>query len=94
MVAKSGSGLLFLHPRGRPYTTQSYRQALKRGCRRAGVKEFGTHALRHYAATRIRALADVETARVLLGHSDMGLTAAVYAERDERKVTEALARVR
>ena len=30
---------------------------------------------------------------MLLGHSDMGLTAAVYAERDERKVTEALARV-
>ena len=43
--AKAAGGFLFAHRRGRAYTTPSYRQALQRGCRRAGVKEFGTHAL-------------------------------------------------
>ena len=35
----------------------------------------------------------METARVLLGHSDMGLTAEVYAEFDEQKAFDAMNRV-
>jgi integrase len=93
LVLKAGGGFLFVNGKGRPYRVPGYRQELQRGCARAGVPEFGTHALRHFAATRIRALADVETARALLGHSDLGLTAEVYAERDERKLLETMARV-
>lgn len=93
LVLKAGGGFLFVNGRGRTFNTQGYRQSVKRGCRRAGVPEFGTHAIRKFAATRIRSLVDVEVARVLLGHSDMGLTAEVYAQLDERKITDAMGRV-
>jgi integrase len=94
LVVKAGGGPLFINGRGRPYhRVQGYRQAIRRACRRAGVAEFGSHALRKFAATRIRATCDVEVARAVLGHADLSLTAAVYAEMDRAKVTEAIGRV-
>lgn len=39
------------------------------------------HQIRHAAATRIRAAAGVEAAKVILGHSDLRVT-EIYAERD------------
>jgi len=93
LVLKAAGGFLFVKATGKPFRTPGYRQAVHRCCKRAGVTKFSTHAIRHYAATRIRRMLDVETARVLLGHSDMGLTAEVYAEFDEKKALDAVNRV-
>lgn len=92
-VLKAAGGFLFVSAIGEPYRTPGYRPAIQRSCERAGVPKFWTHAIRHFAATRIRKLLDVETARVQLGHSDMRLTAEVYAEFDERKAFDAMNRV-
>jgi len=93
LVLKAAGGFLFVKATGKPFRTPGYRQAVHRCCKRAGVTKFSTHAIRHFAATRIRRLLDVETAQVLLGHSDMGLTATVYAEFDEQKAFDAMRRV-
>jgi integrase len=95
LVLRAAGGYLFAWDKsgGKPYTTQSYRQVLQRAQRRAGVPPFGTHAIRHFAATVIRREVDIESARVLLGHSDLGLTATVYAERDEGKARDAARRI-
>jgi len=90
LILKAAGGFLFPKATGKPFRTPGYRQAVQRCCRRAGITKFSTHALRHYAATRIRRMLDVETARALLGHSDMGLTAEVYAEFDEKKASDAM----
>lgn len=92
MLAAAGE-FVFLNERKRPYKVNGYRQALQRACASLNLPEYGTHAIRHFAATRIRRMVDVETARVLLGHSDLGLTAEVYAQFDEAKAVDAMKRV-
>jgi integrase len=66
---------------GPHYTTESYRRAIARACKEAEVDTWHPHQLRHSAATRLRKEADLEAARVILGHGDKD-TAANYAERD------------
>jgi len=64
------------------YTKDSYRRAIVRACRKAGVEPWSPNRLRHSRATLIREKYGVEAAQVVLGHSDAMLTAAVYAERN------------
>lgn len=82
LLFAAAGGFLFLNERKRPYKVNGYRQALQRACALLSLPEYGTHAIRHYAAIRIRRMVDVEMARVLLSHSDLGLTAEVYAQFD------------
>ncbi len=63
------------------YDRNSYRQAIQRACRKAGVPEWSPLQLRHTAGTRLRAEYGVEVAKVILGHSKVE-TAQIYAERD------------
>ena len=73
-----------LQPRraaGESYEVDSYRQAIKRACVQAGVGEWAPNQLRHAAATEIRRRFGVESARTVLGHSDIA-TSEIYAERD------------
>ena len=53
---------------GRRYTRDSYRVAIARTCRRAGVPAWHPHQLRHNAATEFRRMYGIEVARILLGH--------------------------
>jgi len=72
------------HPMLRPgerYTTYSYRQAVHRACRHAGVERWSPNRLRHLAATEIRRRYGLEGAQVILGHSRADVT-QIYAERD------------
>jgi integrase len=64
------------------YTKDSYRRAVVRACRKAGVEPWSPNRLRHSRATIIRERYGIEAAQVVLGHSDAKLTAEVYAERD------------
>lgn len=74
-------GYLFLSRLKKPYTVNGYGQQIKKGCVKAGVEPWGPNRLRHSAATRIEREADIETARILLGHSK-ATTTEIYIERD------------
>jgi integrase len=66
---------------GERYTRRSYRLAIVRACRKAGVPPWSPLQLRHTAATFIRAKYGVEAAKVILGHTRVE-TSQIYAERD------------
>lgn len=53
---------------GKMYLSTSLCNAVKRACRRAGVKPFAPYDLRRSAATRVRATLSKEAAKLLLGH--------------------------
>ncbi len=64
------------------YTTGTYRQAVRRGCVKAGIAVWEPNQLRHTFATTIRQAHGLEAAQVLLGHARADVT-QVYAERNE-----------
>jgi hypothetical protein len=66
---------------GRRYTRHSYRVAVQRACRRAGLPPWSPRQLRHTRATLIRQAYGLEGAKAVLGHADTKIT-EIYAERD------------
>lgn len=90
IAAASGSEFLFCpilasrrgDPRhGLKYTVHTYKQALQRAQKRAGVFPLWTpHQLRHGRATQIRAAFGLEAAQALLGHASIDAT-QIYASR-------------
>ena len=77
---------------GDRYSTRSYGHAIGYGCKRAGVPVWGPNRLRHNAATTFRKEFGLDTARAVLGHSDVGTT-TIYAERDRSLAAAAMERV-
>jgi len=75
---------------GTRYRVDTYRQAIERACKAAGVDKWTPHRLRHSAATRFRREFGVDVAATILGHSSATLTDAVYAERDFAKAAAAM----
>jgi integrase len=65
------------------YTTGTYRQAVRRGCLKAGIPVWEPNQLRHAYATAVRQRHGLEAAQVLLGHASADVT-QVYAERDDQ----------
>ncbi|CAN5835526.1 site-specific integrase [soil metagenome] len=68
-------------PPGKRYTRHSYRVAVQRACRRAGIPAWSPRQLRHTRATTIRQAYGLEAAKAVLGHADTKIT-EIYAERD------------
>jgi len=66
---------------GDRYTVDSYRRAITRGCRRAGIAPWHPHQLRHTFGTAVRRRYGAEAARVAMGHASLS-AAEIYAERD------------
>jgi integrase len=77
---------------GTRYRPRTYRQAVRRGCKKAGVPAWNPLQLRHTAATLIRAKYGLEAAKAILGHSRVE-TSQVYAERDLGKAQEIMAEI-
>jgi len=75
---------------GKQYTTETYRQSIKRACDTAEVERFSPNQLRHSAGTRIRHEYDLETARAVLGHSSAVVT-EIYAEMDSARAARVMA---
>lgn len=75
---------------GEAYSVGSYRRAIHRACVLANVDKWSPNQLRHNAATRMRKEYGLETASLLLGHSDATVTAKHYAERDRAALITAL----
>lgn len=73
---------------GPAYTPSSYRQAIQRAARRAGVPHWHPYQLRHLAATHIRNLLGVEAAQAALGHSHAAMTEH-YAKQSLDKAVKA-----
>ena len=79
---------------GQLYTNNSFAQACKRGCRRAGVEEFVPYDLRRTVATKTRASLGKEAAQTLLGHAEQSTTDIYLLEevQEAMKVAKALAK--
>ena len=76
------------HPQDK-YSPASYRRAIARACRYAGIRPWHPHQLRHCAATRIRRERGIEVARVICGHRS-AITTELYAEVDRMQAIEAM----
>lgn len=73
---------------GDMYTTDSYRRALHRGCRRAGVPLFNPHQVRHLRATEVeRETGSYTAASAVLGHANVSAT-RVYVEMNRKLALE------
>jgi integrase len=74
------------------YDVTSYRQAITRACKRAGVPAWRPNQLRHNAATRLRAEFGIDVAKAVLGHRRVETT-QIYAEADRARAMQAIERV-
>jgi len=72
---------------GEHYTPASYRKAITRACKAAGVPVWHPHQLRHTAGTNIRKEMGLEAAQVWLGHAQANVT-QVYAEVDRARALQ------
>ena len=66
---------------GDHYTSCSYRRAVERACEKAKITTWHPNQLRHARATELRKQFGLESAQVVLGHSEATVT-QIYAERN------------
>ncbi|MEM9194775.1 MAG: site-specific integrase [Myxococcota bacterium] len=78
---------------GSAYTTDAYRRAIHRACKKAEVSRWSPHQIRHTVATEIRAAHGIEVAQNLLGHRMGSLVTEVYAERDLKAAQDLVERI-
>lgn len=84
------------HPMIKPgerYTPDSFRQAVERGCVRAGVTHFSPYDLRRSTSTRIEAVLNEADAQRLLGHSKGSRATELYMLERVQRATEAAKRL-
>jgi integrase len=82
-------------PNGDPskhYRVDSYRRAIQRACKRAGVPTWFPHQLRHSLATKVRRDFGLEAAQIILGHQSLDVT-QIYAERNVRTAMHVIAEI-
>ena len=72
------------------YDSSTYRRAIQRACKKAGVARWHPHQLRHNAATALRERFGIEAARVILGHRSAAVT-EIYAEVNRDRAIEVMA---
>lgn len=73
-------GLVFLNDRGRPLDPKYVHVHLRAVCDRAGLRQLSFHKLRHTAASlMVAAGVDLYHVKQQLGHSQISLTANLYA---------------
>ncbi len=77
---------------GETYDNASYRRAVDRACKAAGISSWSPNQLRHSAATRIRKEMGLEVAQAVLGHRQLETT-QVYAEINVARAVEAMERL-
>jgi integrase len=74
---------------GERYRKSTYINAIRRACQRAGLEEWSPNRLRHSVATQLEDRAGLNSARVVLGHSDVRTT-RLYAERSFREAEKTM----
>jgi len=70
-----------------PLTTRAIRKAFSLACEKAGLGDYSPHSLRHYCAEQmVEAEIDLNTIRLQLGHSNLGITQIyLYNNLEKRK---------
>jgi len=74
------------------YTSRTYHTAIARGCNKGNQPHWHANQLRHTAGTIVRREADIDSARVILGHSSPDTT-EIYAELDLNKAAQIMERL-
>jgi integrase len=74
------------------YDVHTYRRAIERACKKAGVPVWTPHRLRHTAATEIERQCGWDAARAVLGHTTPDTT-AIYVRRDVQIASDAMNRL-
>jgi integrase len=74
------------------FGVDTYRRAIDRACRSAGIEPWSPNQLRHSAATRIRKEMGLEAAQAVLGHRLLETT-QVYAEVSRQRAVEVMERL-
>lgn len=74
------------------YTREAFAFAIAKACKKADVPHWHPHQLRHSAGTRIRALAGLDAAQVVLGHRH-AQTTEIYAEADIERAAAVMSKV-
>lgn len=77
---------------GSHFCAGSLGHSIRAACLKAKVAPWTPNQLRHVAATTIRAQFNLESSRVVLGHSDAS-TSAIYAEQDREKARDVARRI-
>jgi integrase len=81
---------LFLSKTGEPYaSTVSLANAIRRGCRAAGVPIWSVRQLRKNVAQKVDDAIGIQEASALLGHSGTEITKRVYAKETRDKAIRA-----
>lgn len=75
-----------------PVCRDTFSEAIKSACPRAGVPVFVPHALRHTTATRLADQVGLESAQRLLGHATTAMT-LLYSRSAEKQAVEAVKRL-
>jgi integrase len=77
---------------GDHYSVDSYRRAIDYAIDRYGLPPWHPNQLRHSMATDVRKQADLDSARVILGHTSAA-TSEIYAELDTAKAIDLMAKI-
>jgi len=77
---------------GEVYTVHSYRRAIERAAKKAGVERWTPHRLRHTAATEVRRQFGLDAAQSLLGHKHASVS-EIYAELNTAKASDIARRI-
>jgi integrase len=70
------------------YTTATYGNAIRRACRENKIPHWAPNQLRHLVGTNVRRELGIESASVILGHSNLSTT-QIYAEANRELAIEA-----
>lgn len=81
-----------LRKAGKRYPVQSYRTAIQRACRKAGVSIWSPNQLRHKVGTDIRNEFGLDYAQAVLGHSSAA-TSEIYAQLNFEKAIEVIEKI-
>ncbi len=79
-------------PLHKHYPVGSYRQAIRRACKRAGIAIWLPNQLRHSRLTEIRKQFGLEASRVCGGHREVGVT-QIYAEQDRELARQVMTKM-
>jgi integrase len=74
------------------YDADSYRRAVRRACKKAGIPIWFPLQLRHSAGTAIRHKYGLEASQAVLGHAELGVS-QVYAEVDWTRARQIMSEV-
>jgi hypothetical protein len=90
----SEDALVFVTELGTPRDPDGFGKGFKRAARRHDVREIRMHDLRHTAATMLKDLGvPAKDAQVILGHSDIATTLAIYTHSNLETSEAALVKV-